>query len=176
MKNKEYKRILIIEVNWLGDVLFSTPLIRAVREHFGGAHITCMVAPRAREILKYNPHIDEIITYDEKGTHKSILGKIRLISALRKKDFDLAILLHRSFTKALMTLLAGARERIGYVTKKRRILLTRPVETPAEELHKVEYFLKIAESLGCDITNKNYEFFISDKEKDLIIHDLGRQK
>ncbi|MBL7157120.1 MAG: lipopolysaccharide heptosyltransferase II [Candidatus Omnitrophica bacterium] len=171
---KEYKRILIVEVNWLGDVLFSTPFIRAVREKFKNAHITCMIAPRTKEILEHNPRIDELIIYDEKGTHKSLLGKWRLVSQLRKKEFDLAVLLHRSFTRAFMTYLAGIKERAGYRTKKRGSLLTHPVEAPWEPLHKVEYFLKIAKSLGCNISNKDYEFFITGNEREYIEKELSK--
>ena len=171
---KKYKRILIVEVNWLGDVLFSTPLIRSVREKFKDAYIACMVDPRAREILEYNPRINEIIIYDEKGKDKSLRGKLRLISILRRQKFDLAILLHRSFTKALITYLGGVKERTGYATKKRRIVLTHPVEPPDTDLHKVEYFLELAKSLGCDISNKDYEFFIKDAERKYIEEELSK--
>ena len=78
------KRILIIEVNWLGDVLFSTPLIRAIAEKFKGAHIACLTHPRTKEILEGNPRINEIIIYDEEACHKSLLGKLRLILLLKK--------------------------------------------------------------------------------------------
>lgn len=173
--DKKHKRILIFEVNWLGDVLFSTPLLRAVREKFKDAYIACLTVPRAKEVLEYNPAIDEIIIYDENGLHAGLIGKIRLILSLRKKRFDLAILLHRSFTRALITYLSGIRERTGYATKKREILLTRPVEVPEEELHKVEYFLRIAKSIGCDISSKDYDFFISDKERGYIKSELSKE-
>ena len=167
MKNK-YKRILIIEVNWLGDVLFSTPFIRSVREKFKDAHIACMIAPRTREVLEHNPRVNEIIIYDEKGSHRGIFGKMRLIKELRKKNFDTAFLLHRSTTRALLTFLAGIKTRIGYATKKRAFLLTHPVEASDYGEHKVEYFLRIAKEAGCDTKSKNYEFFITDTERKYI--------
>ena len=169
---KDYKRILIVEVNWLGDVLFSTPLIRAVKKKYKDAYIVCMVPPRCKDILEYNPRIDEIIIYDEKGKHKGLFGKLRLAFLIRRRRFDLAILLHRSFTKALLAYFGGIKERVGYITKKRRAVLTIPIEAPDKPLHKVEYFLKIAESLGCDISDKNYEFFVTEKEEKYIEEEL----
>ncbi len=160
-----YKRILIVEVNWLGDVLFSTPLIKAIRKKYKHAHIACLVDPRCASILENNISVNEIIIYDEKGRHKSIFSKMRLIMELRKKKFDLAILLHRSFTKALIVYLAGAGERVGYPAKARKALLTTSVEPPEEELHKVEYFLRLAKALGCDISDKNYEFSVSEEAR-----------
>ncbi|MBN1353530.1 MAG: lipopolysaccharide heptosyltransferase II [Candidatus Omnitrophica bacterium] len=165
MNKKEYRRILIIEVNWLGDVLFSTPFIRSVRGKFKDAHIACLTVPRTVEILEGNPNINEIIIYDENSKHKSFLGKARLIRSLRRKRFDLVIILHRSFTRAIIAFLSGIRERIGYATKKRRFLLTRPVEIPDKVLHKVDYFLGIAGFLGCDTSNRRYEFFVTENDR-----------
>jgi len=173
MGDRQYKRILIVEVNWLGDVLFSTPFIKAVRKKFKDAYIACLLDPRTKEMLEHNPRINEIIIYDEKGAHRSLAGKFGLISLIRRKKFDLALLLHRSFTKALITRLAGIRERAGYATKKRKMLLTRPVDPLEAVAHKVEYFLGIARSLSCDTSDKNYEFFVTNKERKHIGEELA---
>ena len=63
--NAASKRILIINVNWIGDVIFSTPFIKAVRDAYPDSHIACLVHPRCVEVLKGSPRIDEIIAYDE---------------------------------------------------------------------------------------------------------------
>ena len=73
------KRILIVNVNWRGDVLFSTPFIRAIREGYPESFIACMVVPRCRPILENNPHLNELIVFDERGKHKSLWAKLRLI-------------------------------------------------------------------------------------------------
>jgi len=78
------KRILIIEPNWLGDILFTTPAIRAIREHNPDAFIACMVHPRCVEMLEDNPNIDKLILFDERSSHRSILAKILFIISLRK--------------------------------------------------------------------------------------------
>ena len=137
------KRILIINVNWLGDVLFSTPFIRAIRKKFPTSYIACMVVQRCKPMLELNPNIDEIIIYDEDSGYRSILGKIRLIKFLRFKRFDAAFILHRSFTRALIAFLSGIKRRIGYNAKKRKILLTDAVKLPSRDIHKVDYFLNI---------------------------------
>jgi len=126
------KKILIVNVNWIGDVLFSTPFIRAVREAYPHSYIACLLHPRCREMLDSNPHLNEIIIYDEEGVHKNIIGKIKLIAQIRKRRFDTAYILHRSFTKALIAFLGGVRERIGYPTKNRSIVLTKIVEESSE--------------------------------------------
>lgn len=159
------KKILIIEVNWLGDVLFSTPFIRAVRDANPGGYMACLVHPRCREILDGNSSIDEIIIYDEEGLHKGLFGKLKLILNLRRKHFDAVYVLHRSFTKALIGYLTGASQRIGYPTKNRQKLLTKAIEEPDVEAHKVEYFLKLAETSSSAAKKPAYEFFISDADR-----------
>ncbi len=159
------KSILIVNVNWVGDVLFSTPFIRNVREAYPDSFIACLLHPRCREVLEENPHLDELIIYDEEGKHKGIFGKASIVSYLRKKNFDTVFLLHRSFTKALLSCLAGIRQRIGYATKKRGWILTEIAEEPSEELHKVEYFLNILKGVGIDAPNKDYEFFFKPSDR-----------
>ena len=162
------KRILIVNVNWIGDTLFSTPFIRAVRDAYPDSYIACLLHPRCKEMLELNPRLNEIIIYDEEGKHKGLFGKIGLIACLRNKRFDTAFLLHRSFTKALIVFLAGIKERVGYPTKKRMMLLTKVVEAPSEELHKVEYFLNIAKASGLAPKSTSYEFFINDSHKKFV--------
>jgi len=169
----EMSRILIVNVNWIGDVLFSTPLIRAVRKAYPSSFIACAIPPRCRQVLELNPNIDEIILYDEKGTHRSFIAKLRFILALKTRRFDTAILLHRSFTRALMAYLAGIPRRIGYYTGKRATLLTNGIGPPSEEMHKVDYFLNIASELSIKDCGKQYEFFISESER-AYIKDLLR--
>ena len=169
------KRILIVNVNWIGDVLFSTPFIRAVREAYPDAYIACLLHPRCKGMLESNPRLDEVIIYDEELSHRSLFGKVRLISELRRKRFDTAFLLHRSFTKALIVYLAGIRERIGYPTKNRAGLLTKAVEEPDADIHKVEYFLNIAREAGIKPKDASYEFFVCKNDREHV-NGLLRQE
>lgn len=166
--NNGKKKILIVNVNWIGDVIFSTPFIKTVRDNYPDSHITCLLHPRCLEVLKGNARIDEIIIYDEEAAHKSLFGKLKLINILRKKKFDIAFMLHRSFTKALLVFFAGAKERIGYPTKKRGILLTKTADLQDRQVHKVEYFLDLARAYGMRVNDISYEFFIKDTDKQKI--------
>ena len=158
-------RILIVNVNWIGDCIFSTPFIKAVREAYPDSYIACLLHPRCVEILEDNPRINEIIVYDEELAHRSLLGKFKLIAYLRKKRFDTAFILHRSFTKAVIAFLSGIKKRIGYPTKHRGLFLTKQVEMPDEETHKVEYFLNLARAAGINTDRVAYEFFVKDSDR-----------
>jgi len=160
------KRILIFNVNWLGDIILSLPFIRAVRENFPDSFIASVIPQRCREILEGCPYLDEIIYFDERRTHRGFLRKLRFIFALQKKSFDTAFLIHRSSTRALICCLAGIKVRIGYYTPKRGWLLTRNIKSlPKDEVHRADYYLGILEGMGLKVSSRNYDFFISDSDR-----------
>lgn len=159
------KRILIFNVNWLGDVLFSTATIRNIRRNFPDAFISCIVPGRCYPILKGNTHLDEILIFDEKERHKTILEKLNFVKLLKGKNFDTVFLLHRSFSRLLICRLAGIPERIGYYTKKRGFLLTKKITPPRKvALHRIDYYLYIIEKAGLRAEDRYLEFFISEED------------
>lgn len=169
-------RILVINVNWMGDVIFSVPVFKALKKTYPGAHISCLAVPRVREILECNSYVDEIITYDEEGTHQSPFAKIKLISQLRGRKFDVAFLLHRSFTRALLVFWAGIPERIGYATKGRGILLTHKVKPKPGLIHRSDQYLHIIESYGVKVEDRNCDLKVVPElreEMDGILLDHG---
>lgn len=165
MEEKKVDNILIVNVNWVGDVLFSTPAIRAIRQHYPDAYIACMVVPRCKEILELNPNLNELIIYDEDEVHKSLLGKLKLISTLKKRHFNTVFLFHRSLTRTLMVALSGIHERVGIYTPKRGFLLTKKVKPLSQDVHKVEQFLNIVRAKGIKPTSKNLELFIGEDDE-----------
>ena len=64
-------KILVVNVNWLGDAIFSTPVFKALKTDFPQARISCLCVPRVKEVLAHCPDVDEIIVYDEKGRHRT---------------------------------------------------------------------------------------------------------
>ncbi len=141
-------RILVVNVNWLGDVVFSLPIFKALKTAYPNASITCLAVPRVKEVLESNPYIDHIVIYDEEGNNRSLFGKIKLIARLRCLKFDAAFLLHRSFTRALLIFLAGIPQRVGYDTKKRGFLLTHRVDPLPKGYHRWEVYRHVVESYG----------------------------
>ncbi|MDO8603448.1 MAG: lipopolysaccharide heptosyltransferase II [Candidatus Omnitrophota bacterium] len=170
------KSILIVNVNWLGDTLFATPFIRAIREKYPKSYIAVLTHPRCYGILEGNRNIDEIIIYDEKKQHKNLLRRFSIISYLRSKNFDVAFILRKSFSRTLLLLFSKIPHRVGYRSKRAGFLLTKRVDAPHKELHKVEYFLNIAKAMGIETKNKNYEIAISEnniKNAENILRDAG---
>ena len=149
------KKILVVNVNWVGDVIFSSPIFKALKEAYPQATISCMAPLRVKGILECVECLDEIIICDEGNVHRSIFAKIKLILELRKKKFDAAFLLHRSLTRALLVFLAGIPDRIGYDTKNRGALLTHKVDRlEVLDVHRSDYYLNVIESFGVKVKER----------------------
>jgi len=165
MREQGNKRILIFNVNWMGDVLFSTAAIRNIRRNFPGSFIACIVPSRCYPVLKGNPHLDEIIIFDEQDRHKGIFKRFDFVRSLKAKNFDIVFLLHRSFSRALICRLAGIPERLGHYTRKRSFLLTQKIiPPPRDSLHRIDYYLDIIEKAGLKVEDRYTEFYISDED------------
>ncbi len=174
--NNTGKKILIFNINWLGDVLFSTATIRNIRRNYPDSFIACIIPSRCYPILKGNPHLDELIIFDEKERQRSSLAKLRFVQLLKSKKFDVVFLLHRSFTRALICRLAGIPQRVGYYTKKRGFLLTKRIKPVARDaLHRIDYYLNIIEKAGLKVEDRYLEFFIDDKDANFIEDFLDKK-
>ena len=175
MKDSVYKKILIFNVNWLGDVLFSTAAIRNIRRNFPVSFIACIIPSRCYPILKGNPHLDEIIIFDESDRHKNIFERLNFVRSLREKNFDMVFLLHRSFSRALICRLAGIPKRIGHYTKKRGFLLTQKIVPPQRDsLHRIDYYLDIIERSGLKVEDRYTEFYLSEEDNKIAQEFLSK--
>ncbi len=143
------KRILLARTDRIGDVLLATPAIKALRTHYPTSYIAMLVSPTTRQIVEGNPYLDEVIVMDKRGRHRGFLATWRLAQVLRRKDFDVAVVLHPTVRVHLLCFLAGIRERIGY-DRKAPYFLTRSVPHKKQEgrKHELEYNFDLLEPLG----------------------------
>ena len=174
-QNLKAKRILIFDVNWLGDVLFSSATIRNIRRNYPDSYIACVIPSRCYPILKGNPYLDEVIIFDEHDRHKGMLAKLNFVNLLKKKEFDSVFLLHRSFSRALICRLAGIQERIGHYTKKRAFLLTKKIIPPKKDsLHRIDYYLDVIEKAGLRVEDRYLDFFFSPEDEEQVDNFLKK--
>jgi len=137
-------RILIIRTDRIGDVILSTPVIRALRQALPEAHIGMMVRPEHRELVEGNADLNEVLLYDKRGREKSIWGSLKFARRLKTHCFDTALILHSTNRVILVSWLAGIPRRVGYA---RRLpwLLTHAVPYIKREgiRHELEYNLDL---------------------------------
>ena len=122
-KTLRLRRILLIRPDHLGDLLFTTPALRLLREQLPGAHLTALVGSWGKAALANNPCVDAIQTLEFPGfTRKpkpSLLAPYRYLReaarTLRAQNFDAAVILRFDhWWGAWLAALAGIPRRIGY--------------------------------------------------------------
>ena len=121
-------RILLVRLREIGDVVFTTPALRAIRQRFPNAHITYLVEPLAAPVVASSRHIDELIV----APRAHLVADVRLGMRLRAQRFDLAIDFHGGPRASLVTWLSRAVERIGYDVAGRGWMYTTRVPRPRE--------------------------------------------
>src|SRR5690242_11936111 len=115
-------RVLVKEVNWLGDLAMSLPALKAVRRRFPDSHLAVLIRTELAGFFDGCDWIDEVIGYRRGRGLRSIASLGRVVGELRARCFDLAILFPNSFSSALWVALAGVRRRAGYATDGRGLL------------------------------------------------------
>ena len=95
-------KILIVQTAFLGDVILTTPLIRATSDIFPNSEIHLLVIPSTQNVCENNPIIKKLIIYDKKNKKKSLFNFLTLVRQFKKEKYDLAIVPHRSIRSALI--------------------------------------------------------------------------
>lgn len=147
------KRVLVIRLDRLGDVILSTPVLSALRAHFPHAFIGMLVRPACRDVVEGHPDVHEVMLYDKEGTHHSVLATIRFARRLRRFEFDTALVLHPTNRSHWIPWLAGIPTRLGY-NRKCGWLLTHRIPHRKHEgtQHEAMYALELLELFGVQPT------------------------
>jgi lipopolysaccharide heptosyltransferase II len=122
--------ILLVRLRLIGDVVFTTPAIRAIRRHYPHARITYIVEEEAADVVRRNPHLDAVIVAPSPHARGRLRADIALIRRLRREKYDLAIDFHGGPRSSLLTWLSGAPQRIGYDIFGRAWMYTTRVPRP----------------------------------------------
>jgi len=147
------KRILIIQTAFLGDVILSTPVISELKRLFPNAEIDTLVKKGNESILRNNPHLNSLITFDKSGGKYSAMRI--LIRNIRKRKYDLVINLHRFGSSGILTALSGAKKKYGFKKNPFSIFFTKKFEhIIGDGTHEIERNLSIIKEFGAVETKR----------------------
>jgi len=112
--------ILLVRLRLIGDVVFTTPAIGALRRRFPGARLTYLVEAAAAPIVAHHPDLDEVIVVERPRGLARARYDLGLARRLRAARYDLVIDFHGGPRSSLLTWATGAPQRIGYDLPGRR--------------------------------------------------------
>jgi lipopolysaccharide heptosyltransferase II len=124
--------ILLVRLRLIGDVAFTTPLLRALRRRYPDATLSYLVEPAAEPVVRGNPHLNEIIVTPKRRGLLRLRDDLTLARRLRRGRFDVALDLHGGPRSAWLTWASGAPTRIGYSIAGRSWMYTHVVARGAD--------------------------------------------
>lgn len=162
------KKILIIQTAFLGDVILTTPLVKATRKLFPEAKLSFLLIPQTKGVFSNNPYLDDIIVYDKKRDGKKLKDFFHLIKKIKQEKFDLALIPHRSLRSALLAYLSKIPKRIGFDRSEGFFLSTKKVKYNSL-IHEIERNLSLLnqfnlEPLNVEPLNTAPELFPSEND------------
>ena len=167
---RDLKKVLLIRMDHLGDVLLSTGTPKAIKENIPEAKLTFLTSSWAAPLLDQNPFIDEVLIFDAQWflqkryeRKASSLGFWELVHLLKKRKFDLGIGLRGDARENQMMWLAGIRERIGYGVTGGGFFLTKEVHY-RKRIHEKDRLVNLLRPLGIRGDLFKSRLYLSDRE------------
>ncbi len=165
--------ILIIRLDHIGDVIFSTPVPQNLKNHYKGAKITFLAGSWAKEIVINNPYIDEVICYDapwfskKSGGLSGILKLVKLCAELKKHNYDVAFDLRGDLRSILIMAASSIKFRVGFGVTGGAFLLHKEVEY-RHDAHSLERNLDALRAMKISIVSSKPQLYSSARDKETV--------
>ncbi len=180
---KKIKKILILRLDGLGDLVLSTAALREIRYGFPQAEITLVVSPWAREVVKNLPFCNQLIVHKcflfsfFRGDKKiQLKEELNFLKKIREKNYDLGIDLRGDLLSIIPLFLSRAKFRFAKETRGGGFLLTHPVKWDRTEIeHEKDKTLKLVEALGFSIENRDLELNIQKEDIEYVRRYLSEK-
>jgi heptosyltransferase-3 len=151
IEKEKVKKILVIKLRNLGDVLLTTPVFSNLKKHFPQAVIDAYIYEDCAPILTNNPNIRKLFLTDpngkKKGFFKHIIQEMLLLKHIRKEKYDLVMLLTRGDHGTIVSYFSKAPIRISYAGKHQKFF-THHVKDYGAARHWVDIHLDFLRILG----------------------------
>lgn len=157
------RNILVMRLDNIGDVIMTSPVLRAIKDNLPEAKLTLLASPAGALTAPLLPWVNEVLPW---RTLWQDLGRLdfeparewEFIETLRQRQFDAVIIL-TSFSQsphpaALACYLAGIPLRLGESKESGLGLLTDPVAPAPDEFHQVERNLRLIEAVGFKVRDR----------------------
>lgn len=174
LKGFSSPKILIINPFGIGDVLFTTPLIRNLKYHFPESFIGYVVNQRTAAFLIDYSKVNRVFVYERDHFnqlyHSSKIQFIQkgfeFLQEIKEVKFDLVIDLSLNGTMSFLMWWIGIPRRIGFNYRNRSPFLTTKITLDGyERKHVVDYYLSLLEELGCEVKSRELEFPLKDEDR-----------
>ena len=139
------QKFLIIQTAFIGDVVLATAIIEKLHSDFPGSRIDFLLRKGNEELLNGHPYLNEVLIWNKKENKTKNLFK--LIRIIRQQNYDKVINVQRFFSTGLVTVLSGAKEKIGFDKNPLSLFFDKKVKhiigTKENPVHEVQRNLEL---------------------------------
>lgn len=163
------EKIALIKSGAIGDILMTTPLVRALKNKYPEAEITYVTGEKFKEIVSGNKNIDRIVTFDTKKLFGSsaisrLLYFREFAKTLRKEKFDVCFILDKSYMANLFAYWCKIPVRIGFDRFGEGFPNTHNVEYKSVK-HEIDYYLDTLNFLNVKDYDKHMELQVAKSDE-----------
>jgi len=170
LRKPDFKTVLVVRLDHLGDVLSATSLPKILKENFAGCRVLFLTSSLGAELLSNNPFVDRVLVYDApwffRRRHKKNragLSFFSLVSELKKSGVDLALGLRGDLRENILFFLAGIDNRWSYGVTGGGFLLTKEL-IYRKLAHESERLKELLRELGIKMEELTPQIYLSDEE------------
>ncbi|XOV93773.1 MAG: glycosyltransferase family 9 protein [Bacteroidota bacterium] len=141
----QFKKILIIQTAFIGDVILATSLIEKIHQYFPEGTLHFLLRKGNEGLLKGHPYIAQLLIWNKSSGKTANL--LKLTREVRRSEYDLVINLQRFFSSGILAGFSGAKKIVGFKKNPLSFLFTDSIQhTIGDGTHEVERNLKLIES------------------------------
>jgi ADP-heptose:LPS heptosyltransferase len=163
-------RVLLIQLRRIGDVLMTTPAVRALREAWPAAHLTYLTEPPAHLVFQNSPRVDAVRLHSRRS---GLWDHLRLMRDLHRERFDVTVDFFSNPRSAQLAWATGAPRRIGFDFPGRRWAYTERIGTAQGRRYAAEHKAALLEPLGIKVGSPLPEVFLGAAERDYAARQIA---
>ncbi len=175
------EKILVIKLRAIGDVVLSTIVLENLARAFPRAAVDFLTEPPAAAILSQHPALRRVWILHRRARRRAERSTDRwtmtpLLRSLRAERYDLVFDFFGNPRSALITWASGARHRVGYDYRVRRLAYTHVVPSRADQVHEAEWHLDALTALEIPIVSRRPQVAFGPEEirfAEAFLHELG---
>ena len=190
LRAREFRKILLIKLSAVGDVIHTIPVLNKLRRRYPSAQIDWLVKPAMADLIRPHPAVNTVLLFEPTDKSSPMawsgLGWAKLAAQIRSRRYDLVIDLQGQLRSALFAIASGAPVRVGFDRPRREtwqapqrqrpqeayrhcwrgaregawLAYTHPIRVPTLDMPAVDRHLQVGAMLGLDNDPPDFSFAI----------------
>jgi lipopolysaccharide heptosyltransferase I len=162
------KKILIIKLRAIGDVVLSTIVLKNLRSAYPDATIDFLTEKFCTGVVEDHSLLNKVIAFDKKYSFLDndikCFKSLTFLNNMRKKNYDLVFDFFGNPRSALITFFSNARHRVGYDFRIRKWMYNHIIISRANQIHEAEWHLDALKEMNIPIVSKNLSVAVTERD------------